>query len=176
MRMPGRVSAAIEILTDIFVRHRPASEALRDWGKSHRFAGGGDRHAIGTLVYDALRKKASAANRMGSDAPRALVLATLRTQWNLGVDEINALSIGEHAPSALNDEERKALQRDVSNAPIWIAADIPQWLEPHYTRAFGGDAAAQGASLATAADPLAQRQDARRETSDGESRQENAGR
>ncbi len=151
MRMPGRVSAAIEILTDILDRHRPASETLRDWGKAHRFAGGGDRHAIGTLVYDALRRRASAAHRMGSDAPRALVLATLRSQWNLSVDEINALSSGEHAPSPLTDDERKALQRDVSDAPTWIAADIPKWLEPHYTRAFGDDTAAQGASLATRA-------------------------
>ena len=33
----------------------------------------------------------------------------------------------------------------------------------------------QGENLATSADPLAQRQDARREASDGESRQENTG-
>ena len=39
MRMAGRVAAAIEIITDIFTQHRPASEALKDWGKSHRFAG-----------------------------------------------------------------------------------------------------------------------------------------
>ncbi len=151
MRMPGRASAAIEILADILDRHRPASEALRDWGKAHRFAGGGDRHAIGTLVYDALRKKASAAHRMDSDAPRALVLATLHTQWNLSADEINALSGGDHGPSPLNDEERRALQRDVIETPTWVAADIPQWLEPQYKMAFGDAAAVQGASLSARA-------------------------
>ena len=30
MRMAGRIAAAIEILTDVFTQHRPASEALKD--------------------------------------------------------------------------------------------------------------------------------------------------
>ena len=71
MRDPGRASAAIEVLSDIEARHRPASEALRDWGVSHRFAGSGDRAAIGTLVFDALRKRASHGARMGADADEA---------------------------------------------------------------------------------------------------------
>ena len=65
MRLAGRAAAAIDVLTDIFERHRPASEALKDWGKAHRFAGSTDRHAIGTLVYDALRRRNSLAFRMG---------------------------------------------------------------------------------------------------------------
>ena len=59
MRLGGRASAAMEVLGDMATRHRPASEALRDWGLSHRFAGGGDRAAIGNLVYDSLRKRSS---------------------------------------------------------------------------------------------------------------------
>ena len=51
MRMAGRVAAAIEVLNEVFTQHRPASEALKDWGKAHRFAGSTDRHAIGTLVH-----------------------------------------------------------------------------------------------------------------------------
>ena len=42
----ARVSAAIEIMADIEARRRPASDALKDWGLSHRFAGSGDRAAI----------------------------------------------------------------------------------------------------------------------------------
>ena len=61
MRMAGRVAAAIEILTDGFTQHRPASETLKDWGKAHRFAGSGDRAAIGNLVYDAMRRRQSLA-------------------------------------------------------------------------------------------------------------------
>ena len=63
---PGaRASAAIEVLADIEARKRPASEALKDWGLAHRFAGSGDRAAIGNLVFDALRKRASSAYAMG---------------------------------------------------------------------------------------------------------------
>ncbi|MFZ1682176.1 MAG: MFS transporter, partial [Rhizobiaceae bacterium] len=59
MRLGGRLNAAIEILTDMEARHRPAAEALKDWGIAHRFAGSGDRAAIGTLVHDALRLRRS---------------------------------------------------------------------------------------------------------------------
>jgi hypothetical protein len=59
MRIPGRITAAIEVLTEVFTRHRPASEALKDWGKAHRIAGSSDRHAIGTLVFDSLRRRNS---------------------------------------------------------------------------------------------------------------------
>ena len=60
MRLGGRLAAAIEVLEDIGRRHRPVADALKDWGLSHRFAGGGDRAAIGNIVYDALRRKRSA--------------------------------------------------------------------------------------------------------------------
>ncbi len=148
MRLPGRASAAIEILTGITERHRPASEVLRDWGKSHRFAGGGDRHAIGTLVYDALRKKNSATHRMGADTPRALVLATLRGSWGMGVDEIAALADGEHGLQPLTDSERAALTREVTDVPPHVAGNFPEFLTGSLTRVFGADAAAEGAALA----------------------------
>ena len=148
MRLPGRASAAIEILADIVERHRPASEALRDWGKSHRFAGGGDRHAIGTLVYDALRKKQSAAFRMGADTPRALVLATLRDSWGLSSEEIAALADGEHGLAALSDGERVALSRDVADAPVHVEGNFPAFLTASLTRVFGDATAAECAAFA----------------------------
>lgn len=69
MRLPGQLAAAIEVLADMEARHRPVAEALRDWGLSHRFAGAGDRAAIGNIVYDALRKRSSLGWRMGGDTP-----------------------------------------------------------------------------------------------------------
>ena len=70
---PGaRLSAAIEVLADIEARRRPAADALKDWGLSHRFAGSGDRAAIAGLVYDALRRRASSAWLMGEATPRAV--------------------------------------------------------------------------------------------------------
>ena len=72
MRLPGRLAAAIEVLDDIDKRHRPVAEALKSWGLNNRFAGAGDRAAIGNLVYDALRKRASHAWAMGEDTPRTV--------------------------------------------------------------------------------------------------------
>ena len=57
MRAGARIAAAAEVLDEILNRHRPAATALADWGKAHRFAGSGDRAAIGTLVFDALRRR-----------------------------------------------------------------------------------------------------------------------
>jgi len=70
MTPAARLSAAIEVFADIEARRRPAAQALKDWGLSHRFAGSGDRAAIAGLVYDALRRKSSAAWLMGADTPR----------------------------------------------------------------------------------------------------------
>ncbi|MBC8035757.1 MAG: RsmB/NOP family class I SAM-dependent RNA methyltransferase, partial [Rhizobiales bacterium] len=149
MRMPGRVSAAIEILTEIFERHRPASEALKDWGKAHRFAGSTDRHAIGTLVFDCLRKRNSLAARMGDGRPRALVLAALRDIWTVPLDHIAALGTDGHGPGPLTDAERTALTRVLrGDLPAHVTGDVPEWLMPSFTAAFGDRAAEEGAALA----------------------------
>src|SRR6202046_4456486 len=101
-----RAVAAIEVLTDIDGRHRPASDAMKDWGLSHRFAGSGDRAAISGLVYDALRKKSSSAWITGTPGPRAEMLGALRQTHDLDADAIAALFSGEgHAPAKLTEGE-----------------------------------------------------------------------
>src|SRR3712207_7699505 len=57
---------------------------------SHRFAGSKDRAAIASLVYDALRRKSSAAWIMGEATPRATVLGMLRLQRGLTVDAVRS--------------------------------------------------------------------------------------
>lgn len=149
MRLAGRVAAAIEVLDEIVARHRPSSEALKDWGKAHRFAGSTDRHAIGTLVYDVLRRRNSLAWRMGGSAPRALVLAALRDVWGLAAEAIAALAEEQHGPGALSSAEREALSRALSDGmPLYVRANLPDWLAPSYERAFGERAAAEGEALA----------------------------
>src|SRR5579885_3204675 len=91
MTPSARLSAAIEIFADIDARRRPAADALKDWGLSHRFAGAGDRAAIAGLVYDALRRKASSAFIMGDASPRAVLLGMLRRERKLAVAELAAL-------------------------------------------------------------------------------------
>ena len=148
---PGaRASAAIEVLADIEKGKRPASEALKDWGLSHRFAGSGDRAAIGNLVFDALRKRASSAFTMGDTSPRALVLRTLVTGWGKTPNEVAALADGgNHAPEPLSESERAGLERDMpGDAPPAIRGDYPEWLQAQFERAFGARAGEEGAALA----------------------------
>ncbi|WP_026381921.1 RsmB/NOP family class I SAM-dependent RNA methyltransferase [Afifella pfennigii] len=150
MRLPGRISAAIEVLSEIETRHRPASEALKDWGLSHRFAGSGDRAAIGDIVYDALRKRASIAWRMGSETPRALALGAVVYGWGEDPKKLNQLfSDDRHAPDFLSESECERLESiSLQEAPDMVRADAPEWAAEALTSRFGEAFAEEGAALA----------------------------
>jgi 16S rRNA (cytosine967-C5)-methyltransferase len=149
MRLGGRLAAAIEILADVETRRRPVADALKDWGLGHRFAGSGDRAAIGNIVYDALRHRASIAWAMGADTPRALALGAVGRHWSIGVEGLaGSLEGDRHAPAPLNDAERHGLAADLSSAPAHVRADIPEWLLPHFEAAFDADWLEEGAALA----------------------------
>jgi 16S rRNA (cytosine967-C5)-methyltransferase len=146
----ARAAAAIEVLADIETRHRPAADAMKDWGLSHRFAGSGDRAAISGLVYDALRRKSSSAWIMGGPSPRAEILGALRQTHGLDVEAIAALFSGEgHAPATLTEAERERLAAsDLSGAPSNVVGDFPEWLTPQFDASFGAAAAEEGRALA----------------------------
>ena len=108
MKDGGRLSAATEVLTEIIDRHRPAKDALKDWGIQHRFAGSTDRTIIGNLVFDVLRCKSSLSWRVNSDNPRLLVLCAYSILWNNGVEKLQTiLESDKYAPEGLSDTERK---------------------------------------------------------------------
>jgi 16S rRNA (cytosine967-C5)-methyltransferase len=150
MTPSARLSAAIEVLADIDTRHRPAADVLRDWGLSHRFAGSGDRAAIGGLVYDGLRRKASSIFLMGATTPRANMLGMLKLERGLDLAEIARLCNGSRfAPEPLSESERSALGRDLlESAPANVVGDYPQWLDSHLTKIFGVERMEEGAALA----------------------------
>ncbi|MCX7899987.1 MAG: MFS transporter, partial [Methylocystis sp.] len=107
MTPAAHVSAAIEVLGDFSARRLPVTQVLKDWGVAHRFAGSKDRAAIAGLVFDALRKRASAAFVMGDESPRAIMLGALREARGADAERIAALCSGErHAPAPLSIEER----------------------------------------------------------------------
>jgi 16S rRNA (cytosine967-C5)-methyltransferase len=153
MTPAARVAAAIEILADIETRHRPASDALKDWGLAHRFAGSKDRAALATFVYDALRCRASAAWIMGDETPRAILLGSLREMRGLAAGEIAALCTGEgFAPPPLSEAERARLENgSLDGAPDWVRGDFPEWIAASFAAVFGNRAADEGRALATRA-------------------------
>jgi 16S rRNA (cytosine967-C5)-methyltransferase len=153
MTPSARLSAAIEVIADIDARRQPAGDVLKDWGLARRFAGSSDRAAIAGLVYDALRRKASSAWLMGEATPRAALIGMLRRERGLGVVDIEALCSGARfAPAPLSELEKAALASDaLAGAPAHVQGDYPDWLEPHFARAFGDERIAEGAALATRA-------------------------
>ena len=152
MTPAARVSGAIEVLADIEARRRPAPDALKDWGLAHRFAGSGDRAAIASLVYDALRRKASGAWLVGEATPRAAMIGSLRLARELSADAVAALFSGERfAPAPLSKTERAGLDRTLDGAPPHVAGDVPDWIAPSLERAFGPDLVAECAALAARA-------------------------
>jgi 16S rRNA (cytosine967-C5)-methyltransferase len=151
---PGaRIAAAIEVLADIESRHRPAADSLKDWGLGHRFAGSKDRAALASLVFDALRCRASAAWIMGMETPRAVLLGSLREIRGLSGDEIAALCTGDnHAPLPLSDDERSRLATaTLDGAPDHVRGDYPEWLAPAFGAAFGDRAVDEGRAFAARA-------------------------
>src|SRR5262245_62015791 len=153
MTPAARLAAAIEVFAAIEKERRPAADALKSWGLTHRFAGSGDRAAIAGLVYDALRRRSSSAFIMGSDTPRAILLGMLKCERQLDTEAIAKLADGSrYAPEALTDEERKRLDHaDISNAPANVAGDYPEWLDSHLARVFGETRVEEAEALASRA-------------------------
>jgi 16S rRNA (cytosine967-C5)-methyltransferase len=150
MRQGAHIKAAVEVLQEILERHRPAAMALSDWGKSHRFAGSGDRAAIGNLVYDALRRKRSFGAQLGSETPRAIALAAAPSALGFTVAEVIAAADGSpYALEPLSEAEQAALSREPpADAPAPVLGDFPDWLEPSLRRAFGDDVVPETQGLA----------------------------
>jgi 16S rRNA (cytosine967-C5)-methyltransferase len=153
MTPAARLAAAIEVFAAIESERRPAADALKAWGLTHRFAGSGDRAGIAGLVYDGLRRRASSSFLMGADTPRAILLGMLKRERGLDTEAIAKLADGgQYAPAELTADERQHLDgTGIGGAPPHIAGDYPEWLDAHLERAFGEARAEEGAALASRA-------------------------
>ena len=146
----GRLSAAIEVLAEIEARHRPAADALKDYGLSHRFAGSKDRAAVAAHVYDALRRRSSSAWLMDAETPRAIVLGSLVRARGLDAVAVAALCDGDaHAPEAMSEAERTALaNRTLQGAPDHVRGDFQAWLGPALADVLGDGLVAEMEAMA----------------------------
>lgn len=151
MRLGGRLQAAIEVLEDIEHQGRAASDALKNWGAAHRFAGAGDRAVIGNIVYDVLRRKSSLGWRMDATDAHSLVFASVLNDPDMGAEWLaENLGFDKFAPPPLSDERMQAWQsRNLADAPEHIRADIAEnWL-PEFNTLFGESWVEQAAALST---------------------------
>jgi len=150
MRLGGRLAAAIEVLEDMDRRHRPAADALKDWGLSHRFAGAGDRAAIGNVVYDALRRRRSASWIFDAETPRAWAFGGFMLETGREAAAINAVLVGDRfAPAPLSTDELAAIaDRDLASAPGAVRGDVSDWCAPLLEETFGADWVEEAKGLA----------------------------
>jgi 16S rRNA (cytosine967-C5)-methyltransferase len=90
---------------------------------------------------------------MGEASPRAALLGMLHRERGLDAEQISDLCSGARfAPMPLTEAERAALTGEaLAGAPAPVLGDYPEWLDPHFSRVFKDDRAAEGAALASRA-------------------------
>jgi 16S rRNA (cytosine967-C5)-methyltransferase len=135
------VQAAIDILETLERSDQPLDRLLRDWFRARRFAGSKDRAAISERVFGVQRHRAWLAWRMQSEAPRALVIASLLKDG----EAPETFFTGEgYGPPPLSAGERTAIAEiPAGEAPLHVRGEFPAFLEAELTRAFGGDLQAE---------------------------------
>jgi 16S rRNA (cytosine967-C5)-methyltransferase len=127
MTPSARLAAAIEVL-DRILAGAPAERALTNWGRASRFAGSGDRAAVRDIVFDALRRRRSAATLGGGLTGRGLVLGLSR---DAGQEALFS-GVG-HAPLPPGPEEEGRAPSEAE------ALDVPDWLLPKLRESLGAD-------------------------------------
>ncbi|GGD15508.1 MFS transporter [Pyruvatibacter mobilis] len=140
MTPAARIAAAIEIIEEIEQGLKPADDVVRQWGRSHRFAGAKDRRAISERVYAVLRRRGLYA-AAGNETPRALVMADLVLGEGQARDDVVTLFSGEgHAPAPLDDDEQAVLSTLMAASGQDLPAyDVPDFMLQELTQAFGAD-------------------------------------
>lgn len=125
---PGaRIAAAIGVL-DRILAGEPAEKALLNWSRGSRYAGSGDRSAVRDHVFDALRRRRSAAAFGGGETGRALVLGSLRAQ---GIDPAPLFTGQGHDAAPVTEADAPRAMTELERL------DCPDWLAPELQRSLG---------------------------------------
>ncbi len=132
MTPEARVAAAIDIL-DAVLDGAVAEQTLTNWGRSHRFAGSGDRAAIRDHVFDALRRLRSSEWSGQGRTGRRVMLGLLRSR---GEDPDAVFTGMGHAPAPLTDAER-AVPPPLDEAPEAVRLDVQDWVLPRLQASLG---------------------------------------
>jgi 16S rRNA (cytosine967-C5)-methyltransferase len=150
VRDGGRIAAAIQVLDDIELRHKPVRQALKTWSDGARYAGSKDRAWVSGLVLDVLRRSRSLAFGMGAETNRARALGALRWVWDWELERIAEACADPHAPEPLTEAEVKALSSGLSlkGAKADVQGDYPDWIEASMARTYGQHRVEEGIAFA----------------------------
>jgi 16S rRNA (cytosine967-C5)-methyltransferase len=147
---PGaRVAAAIELIDAVEADlTRPVDALVAGWFRKRRYAGGGDRRAIQTILYTVLRRRAQidwwleAAGRTADSRARAIAALLLSEAWS--VAELDAaFDGGQYRPAPLDEGERILAASlagkgfDDPAQPVHVRGNIPAWIEEAFRMALG---------------------------------------
>ncbi|MEL6767881.1 MAG: RsmB/NOP family class I SAM-dependent RNA methyltransferase [Pseudomonadota bacterium] len=142
MTPAARHQAAIEVLEAWAAGGDGLDRVLAAWGRAHRFAGSGDRHAIADIVYGTLRRARALQWLGGGDdpgsglerfEPRTAVLAgAVMAGW--APEDI--AGAGRHAPRPLSAAEAEALSgltaesaaARLEEAAAGLRYSLPDWV------------------------------------------------
>ena len=136
MTPAARVAAAISIL-DRVLAGEAAEKVLTQWGRDTRYAGSGDRAAVRTHVFDALRKRRSLAAWGGAETGRGIMIGALREAEE---DPAAVFTGVGHAPEPLTPAEQA--WRAPGVLPLAVRGDMPDWLSARFVESLGEGAEA----------------------------------
>ena len=150
MRDGGRIAAAIQVLDDIEMRHKPVRQALKTWSDGARYAGSKDRAWVSGLALDVLRRQRSLAYMMGEETNRARALAALCWIWDWDLERITEACADPHGPGSLTEAETARLSAgpSLTGAKFDVQGDYPDWIEASMARTFGEGRIAEGVAFA----------------------------
>jgi 16S rRNA (cytosine967-C5)-methyltransferase len=150
VRDGGRIAAAIQVLDDIELRHKPVRQALKTWSDGARYAGSKDRAWVSGLALDVLRRQRSLAFMMGEESNRARALAALRWIWDWEMERLTEACADPHGPGALSEAETATLsgKPSLKGAKADVQGDYPDWIEASMARTFGKDRVEEGVAFA----------------------------
>ncbi len=136
MTPDARLAAAVEVLDQVLTG-APIEKALTNWARQSRYAGSGDRAAVRDLVFDTMRKRRSCAWSGGGETGRGLLMGLLRLR---GDNLATGFSGSRYGPAPVTADENAGF-RDLTEAPLAVRCDCPDWLLPAIKKDYPADAA-----------------------------------